>query len=421
MTEAELKSVSELSKLIESGALAINAKKRAENRQVVKEAIRNNEEIAAFNRGMIRKYGQQVDIFQDKHPMTERLFSWRKLKNQCAELAEADSSSTFVQFLRAGIQAVSQAAYENVPMTYEDWVTTVPSSRDTELYAPNHGVSFPREVPRDAAYPEVGAAALDMKLVNRKYGGMYSVEWELLMDDQTGSFQRQASLLGEYVKQVAEVLCYAKLASVANMQYVNLTIPQSETKPSNEASYPWSTSLVGGGRNRPDTYGVLGLTTLTNGIIGLMNQKNLQGIKMLVNPNRLLIGPQMVFDAAVLLNSSYYPSGAQAAGVTGGAFAINPVGPNSPFRTIAQITASRFVFKSDGTVSGDSKAWYLVDDGHPWFVLQLREPVTVEQEAPNSGAAFERDVIRFKARMRGNADFIDPRFAWQGNDGSVTA
>jgi hypothetical protein len=43
----------------------------------------------------------------------------------------------------------------------------------------------------------------------------------------------------------------------------------------------------------------------------------------------------------------------------------------------------------------------------------------VEAEARNSGASFEYDVLRFKARMRGNADFIDSRFAWQGNNGSV--
>ena len=117
----------------------------------------------------------------------------------------------------------------------------------------------------------------------------------------------------------------------------------------------------------------------------------------------------------MLINSTYYPSGAAAAGATGGAFAINPL------HSIADITVSRFMFKSDGTVSGDSKAWYLLDDSKPWFVLQLREAVSVIQEAPNSGSDFALDEVRFKARSRMNADFIDPRFAYQGNDGSVVS
>ena len=113
---------------------------------------------------------------------------------------------------------------------------------------------------------------------------------------------------------LVEVWVMGKLASVSNMQYIDLKIPTSETKPSNESTYPWSTALVGGGANRPSTYTVLTQAGVQAGFIGLMNQKNLQGIKMLVQPNRLVIGPTQTFDASVLLNSAYYPSGAAAAG-----------------------------------------------------------------------------------------------------------
>jgi phage major head subunit gpT-like protein len=160
---------------------------------------------------------------------------------------------------------------------------------------------------------------------------------------------------------------------------------------------------------------VLTQAAIQAALVALQNQKNLQGIKMQVSPSRLILGPQQQFDASVLLNSAFYPSGAAAAGAPGGAFAINPI------KGILDMTVSRFVFKNDGTVSGDSKAWYVVDDSKPWFVLQMREAVTVEQEATNAGDAFNRDVMRFKARSRMNADFLDPRFAWQGNDGSVTS
>jgi len=389
-------------------------KLRERNLAVQRRVIHEGAEIKSFREGFKARHG--VDPMDgEKFPIMKESWSWKKLREKLGSMREADAAGAFMQFLRAGVQSVTSNMYESVATTYEDWATVVQSTRDTELYAPNHGVAFPRQVGPSEKYPEVGAAALDLKLKNLKFGAMYVLERELIDDDQTGSFQRQAGMLGEYMKLLCEVLVYGKLASVANMKYIDYSIPVSETKPADESVYPWSTALKGGGANRPSSFSILSQTSITAGFIGLMNQKNLQGIKMNVTPNRIIVGPQAQFDAAVLLNSSYYPSGAAAAGATGGAFAINPI------KSIADLTVSRFVFKNDGTVAGDSKAWYLLDDSKPWFILQLREAIGVEQEATNAGASFEVDQYRFKARSRMNADHMDPRFAWQGNDGSITS
>jgi phage major head subunit gpT-like protein len=85
---------------------------------------------------------------------------------------------------------------------------------------------------------------------------------------------------------------------------------------------------------------------------------------------------------------------------------------------LANLTISRFMFDHLGSAA-NSKAWYLIDDSKPWFVLQVRESATVSQEAMNAGTSFEQDVFRFKVSLQANADHIDPRFAWQGSDGSV--
>lgn len=389
-------------------------KLKENNKKVIKKVLLESAEIKSDRELYKRVMGFDPLIEAEKFPVMESNFSWKKVQSK---LIEADASSSFTQFLRAGIQSITNSMYEATETSYEDWVTVVQSAKDTELYAPNHGVAFPRQVGNAQHYPEVGAAALDIKLKNYKFGSVYAVEKELLDDDQTGSFQRQAGMMGEYLKILTEVLVYAKLASVANMKYIDYSIPQSETKPDYETNYPWTSSaapLRGGGFNKPTSYGYLSQGNIQFGIQKLMNQKNLQGIKMQVKPNRLLIGADLAFDASVLMNSAYYPSGAAAAGQVGGAFAINPI------KGLLDITVSRFMFKNNGTVDGDSKAWYLVDDSKPAFILQLREAATVEQEAVNSGSSFNLDVYRFKARSRMNADFIDPRFMWQGNDGSVT-
>src|SRR6267143_405908 len=378
---------------------------RERNRRVQKRLMTECEDVKEFREGMKRRYGFDPITDSKRFPVLMESFSWKKFRQELgSKLREADSSSAFTQFLRAGIQNITANMYEITQGSHDDWVTTVGSTRAEEPYAPMHGVAFPRQVGPQVPYPEVGAAALDLKLKNYKYGSIYGVEKELLEDDQTGQFQRQAGMLGEYLKVLTEVLVMGKLASVTGgCTYAGYTVPVSETKPSNEATYPWSTTLSGGGKNRPTAFGVMTQTNIQNGFIGLMAQMNLQGLFMQVAPSRILISPFYVFDLAVLLNSAYYPSGAAAAGSTGGAFAINPL------KGIADSTVSRYMFDNAGAITGSSKAWYMMDDAKPWFILQQRTPVAVEQENPQSGESFQRDIYRFKAYSRQNADFIDPR------------
>jgi len=426
-----LKTISEIQKMAEGDSWT-NSKGQqvrvneaiASNSRAITKNLWESPEIKFFRESFQKKYGFD---FADraKFPVMESGFSWNKVAQKMGypsaplALREADSASNFAQVLRAGIQSIVNSMYETVPTTFESWTTTVNSSKDTELYAPLHGVSFLREVGKQELYGESRAAGLDIKLRNRKYGTMYAVEEELLEDDQTGQFAKQASLLGEYAKLAIEAIVYAKLAGKftggAMGQYADLVIPNTETQPSDESAYPWSTALQGGGANRPSSYGILDQTSIKAGFIGLMNQKNKLGLKMAVNPDTIIVGPTYRFDLAVLLNSSFYPSVPGAAGTTGASFAINPI------ESIAKAVVSRFMFKNDGSVSGDSKAWYLVDGKKPWFVTQIRQAAAVEQEAPTSGQSFDRDIVRFKLSLRCNADHIDPRFAWQGNDGSVTS
>lgn len=379
------------------------------NKEVLNQILETGETYTSLRESISRRLG--IDIANEQEfPISNPRFSWKKLR---AKLEEANTSSDFSQLLRAGIQVIVNQMYQTVETTFEDWAHVVQSNKKEELYAPLHGIGFPKEVAALEPYPEVGAAGLDIKLVNKKYGELFAVEKELIEDDQTGQFKNQVGLIAIYLKQVLEVLAYAKLGGKAS-EYAELKIPACETKPSDEPSgYPYATNLVGGGSNRPATYQALSQVAIQEGIVALMNMKNKLGLKMAVNPKRLIISPKNKFDASILLHSAYYPSGAAASGQVGGAFAINPL------QGILDLTVSRFVFDHNGVADGTSKAWYILDDTKPFFVVQVREAAAVEQEAVNSGQSFERDIIRFKGYTRCNADFIDPRFVYQGNDGSV--
>lgn len=382
-----------------------------QNKKMIEKAVWGSPEMRELRESTKAQF--KVDMKDEKNfPVGSPDFSWKSFKEKA--FREGISASTFPQLLRAGVQTVVNNLYSTVDSTYEEWAHVVPSQKDTELYAPLHGLTFLSEVGPGQKFIESNVQGLDIKLKNRKFGELFPVERELIEDDQTGQMIQMASLMAEYAKLAIEVYCYGKLASVSGMAYSNLTIPTSETKPADESSYPWSTSLQGGGATRPNAYGALSQANIQSGIIALMNQKNLLGLKMLVKPDTIIISPAKRFDLSVLLNSAYYPSGAAAAGNVGGAFAINPI-----YNVLAKPVVSRFVFKNDGTVNGDSTAWYLCDGSKPAFVAQIREAASVSQENPQSGESFDRDVLRWKLRLRFNADFIDPRFFWQGSDGTA--
>jgi len=391
---------------------------RERNLKVQNKMLREGKEILSFRENFKRVHG--ADMFDAKaFPIMNSSWSWDKARAKIGKMREADTSSAFTQVLRAGVQVGIVDGYVEADTTYEDWCRVVPSKHAFETYTANHGVSFPNEVGPEGKYPEVGAAMLDLQLKNRKYGAIYAVQKELLEDDQTGEFQKNSKTLGEYIHVLVEILVMGKLASPsARPSYGNYTVPASETRPADEANWPWSQALTGGGRTRPASFSVLTQTAVQAGYVALQQQKNKQGLFMGISPNRLILGSKYQFDAAILLNSSYYPSGAAAAGGVGGAFAINPM------KSLAQPTVTKFMPKFDGSVatfSGDSLAWYLTDDKKGAMIVQMREATAVEQEAPNSGQSFESDVIRFKGYTRLNADFVDCRFFWQGNDGTITS
>ncbi len=387
-----------------------NAKKQA------KWAI-DNPDTKAFRERMKSRMKFDPITDREKFPAMKESFSWTKFREQLdSKLTEADSGTMYPLMLVAGVLQNVIGMYTLAKPSYMDWVTVTPTKLVDTPVAPLHGLSFPREVGEQMPYPVSKTAALSMKFHARKYGTMLEMTKELIEDDQTGQFQMLSGQLGEYLQLLTEVLVYGRLASLNAASYSGFAPGASETKPSGESNYPWTLAtapFVGGGYNKPGTFTAPTVAGIQNGMIALRQQKNLLGVAIPVNPKRIITSPKYMFDVAVVLNSAYYPAVGGSAGTTGTSFSINPL------KGIADLTVTPFMFDNGGAAVNNSTAWYLVDDSKPFFQLLQREPVSVEQEAPNSGESFNRDVVRFKCSTRQIADFVDPRFAWQGNDGSV--
>lgn len=383
-----------------------------QNRKMRERAVWTNPEMREFRENIRRQYG--VDMQDEKKmPMgIDSGFSWGSFKKKL--MRETNSASAQAQLLRAGVQTAVNHMYGSVPVTYDEIAHVIQSSRDTELYAPLNAMTFLEEVGEGERYAESSVIGLDIKLRNRKFGEVFPVSFELMDDDQTGQFQQKVQDMTDYAAQLWEVYVYGKLASVAGgSRYANLIVPVSETKPVGEANYPWSAALVGGGATKPGAYGAMTQPNVQSAFTALENQLNLQGLKMAVNPSHIISGTANRWTLATLLNSAFYPSGAAAAGAIGGALATNVL------QGIAKPVITRFMPDNTGAFSNNSKRWIVADCSKPWLIVQLREAAKITQENPEAGAGFERDIYRWKLTVRGNADIIDPRFAFQGSDGSV--
>lgn len=406
-----------------TGDVLFSTRLRESNRRIVKKLLERN----SYRTGILDVADQMMESyhvnilnkkafgFWDEEAGEANFdFNWKKMREAVYGLREANAEGALQQFLRAGVNTITNGYYQLVETMHDSVMSTVPSSKAIELYAPLYRGSIPRQVQRGGPFAEGRVVGVDIQLRNRKFGNIMPFERELFEDDQTGQIRDRAQDGGQQMKILEDAWAFQKFIGSAG-SFAGDPIPASETKPSDETgNWPWTTSatpFVGGGYNAPTSYGAFSSQLVQNGDAQLMQQLDRLGNLMLVNPNLLLVGTQNKFTARTLLNSEWYPSTAAmtVAAAGGGQTAIGTAFAKNVLEGLYNLVVARFL---------PVKAWALGEAGKG-FVFQTRVPLEVIQENPQSGASFSADEFRFRTRSRFNVDAIEPRFWWLGNDGSI--
>jgi phage major head subunit gpT-like protein len=330
----------------------------------------------------------------------------KNLQEAEAKLTEATSETAFGQLLRYGVQHFMFDAYKSVDdFVYTDLVSARPSSNRQEWYAPMFGVEIPRDVALGGKFEDSRVSGLDVEVVNKKVGRMFTVERELIDDDQTGQIEQRATGLGQRLR-------YKEEADVMGVDVFKLTTQGRGITGVAGTSY---TTAIG---NRPTTFAKLSQAGLEAADIALMNITDPLGNKIMVKPGVLLTAPAEKFNAAKLLNSTLQPSvpntttsgtGATATnffsgGATGWSGTINPL------QGLYTLKISRWM-PVDGSGNG---YWYLMEPKTS-IVWQDRDPLELLQEARNAGASFEKDEYRYRVRRRYATAVIEYRYLYAGN------
>jgi hypothetical protein len=343
-------------------------------------------------------------------------FSWKKIKTNLQEnevrLKEATAESAFGQLLRYGVQHFMFDAYKSVDdFVYTDLVSARPSSNRQEWYAPLFGVEIPRDVPTGGAFEDSKISGLDVEVVNKKVGRMFTVERELVDDDQTGQVQQRAEGLGARMR-------YKEEADVLGVDVFTLAQLQRGITGVTSQSY---TTAIG---NKPTAgYAKLSQAGLEAGDIALHNMKDPLGNRILVKPALLLSAPAEKFNGAKLLNSSLQPSIPQTASNTAGNIGTAPSdaifwqggltgwnGTINPLQGLYSLKISRWM-PVDGSGNG---FWYLMEPKTS-IVWQDRDPLELLMEARDAGKSFERDEYRWRVRRRYATAVLEYRYIFCGN------
>ena len=380
------------------------------NRQILSSMLRSEE--SKLQEGISKRYG--VDILdKDTFDFTNPMFSWKKLEEASVRLAErlreAEAVGVHQALLRAGINMIANTWYETVDTPYEKICATTVSNKFMELYAPMHIGAIPRRVERGAKFPQGKLVGMDIQLRNETFGLIMSLERVLFEDDQTGQIQQRAMDAGKNMRILENAWFATKFIGAAS-SYAGDPIPASETKPSDEANWPWSDAMVGGGKNKLAGYAAFSSPNLQALDIILMNQLDKNGNKLLVTPDTLYIGTDVKFAAATLLNSEWYPATtSMKVSGTGADTGVGITFAKNVMEGLYNLIVDRFL----------PKKAYSIGQAGKGSIFQRRTALEMTQENPQSGLSFDQDEYRFRARSRWNTDWIDPRFWALGNDGTV--
>lgn len=339
------------------------------------------------------------------------------------KLREANPDTALSFLLRKGVQTLANDWYITVPREWQDYCLAASSNAVAEWYAPLYGSTIAGRVPSGERFPEGRIVGEDSVLVNYKFGLTESFDRELFDDDMTGQIRQRAARLGQGMAITENAYSALRFIGAA-ASYSNLVVPVSNYSTINvngaAVTSPWSSTLHGSYGNRPTNYGALTLTLLKQAWSDLLNAKDPQNNKIVVNPGVLLHSSMDALHAPMLVSPPqgvpYYPApigaatqtaSTAAAGYPGGVFGSNP------FMGLGiKPVLARFL---------PDWAWSLGEKGKG-IVFQERDPLEVIQESPTAGAAFEVDAYRFRSRRRFEVDWIGggSRFWWLGNDGTVT-
>lgn len=311
---------------------------------------------------------------------------------------ERDAYHTTGSFSNLMLDAANKtllAGYEESPYTWSTWARTAAPVDDFKninriRYSE---MGSPEMVPENHDYPEAKTSDSKETYKVAKYGSVFSVTWETVVNDDLDAISRTPAMQGAACRRKQNAVVYSVLTDNASLADGGALFNST------------AQTTAAGHANLASSAAAPNVTTLNAGFVSMMTKKGLgkdgtdSDAILNIQPAYLIVPAALSATALQLVGSIADPS--VGGSTAGNSNTLNIYGPNGdrPLRVIVEPVL-------DGN---SSTAWYLaantlqVDTVEMTFLAGEETPV-IEEEWD-----FDKDVYKYKVRQSFAAAAIDYR------------
>lgn len=305
------------------------------------------------------------------------------------------TTGSFTNILLDAANKTLLAAYAEASVTYPLWVRQAPSAADYKTINRIRlgEIPSPDIVPENAPYGEVTTTDNKESYTLDKYGHIFSISLEAIINDDLNAISRIPAQQGMGMRRKINQVCYAILTANAALSDGVALFHASSHGANLDAN-------------------ALSVSALNTGFTIMMTQTGLtSGVYLNIMPRFLIVPPSLAATAYQLTMSMADPT--NTAGTTEDASrpnynsgVVNLYGPNGPRRLVPVVEA---VLESSTT------RWFLAAEASQVDTVELTFLQGEETPYLDRQDEFTVDAVRYKIRQTFAAKAIDYRGLYQGN------
>lgn len=300
------------------------------------------------------------------------------------------TTGSFASLLLDAANKTLLAGYEEAPYTWNQWARQAQSVED---FKPINRVRLsemasPEQVPEMQSYPETRMSDARETYRIEKYGNIFSVSWETVVNDDLDALSRIPAAQGAACRRRQNAAVYGVLTANAAMADTGALFNTT------------AQTTAGGHANQSASAGAIAVATLNAGYLSMMTMKGLNSTVVLnIMPEFLIVPAALSATAMEVLGSIARPE--VGGNVAGNSNTLNIYGPNGSrqLRLIIEPTLD----------ANSTSIWYLAASNSQVDTVELAFLAGEESPVLESEWGFDNDVYRYKVRQTFGVAAIDYR------------
>ena len=300
------------------------------------------------------------------------------------------TTGSFSNLLLDAANKTLLAGYEEAPYTWEMWARNAGTTADFKNL---NRIRFsemgtPEMVPEGNTYPDAAMSDAKETYKINKYGNMFTITWETVVNDDLDAISRIPAMQGAACRRLQNQAVYGVLTANAAMADTGLLFNAT------------AQTTAGGHANLATGAGAPSVTTLNTAYISMMTKKGLRSDVILnIQPAFLIVPAAISATALQLLGSIADPSVGGSA--SGNSNTKNIYGPNGdrPLKVIVEPLLD----------ANSSTAWYLAANNSQVDTVEITFLEGEQSPVLENEWDFDKDVYKYKVRQTFGVAPIDYR------------